>query len=52
MTESGSQSNNTSDKVATLQKEAEMLKAKLDEERQKLNDVSCEYFFNIFFSLF
>lgn len=40
MTESGSQSNNTSDKVAALQKEAEMLKAKLDEERQKLNDVS------------
>lgn len=46
MTESSSQANNTSDKVATLQKEAEMLKSKLDEERQKLNDVLCEFFFS------
>ncbi|XP_021708217.1 guanine nucleotide-binding protein subunit beta-5-like [Aedes aegypti] len=33
-------SNNTTDKVAALVKEAESLKAKLEEERQKLNDVT------------
>uniref|UniRef100_A0A8D8P1T4 (northern house mosquito) hypothetical protein n=1 Tax=Culex pipiens TaxID=7175 RepID=A0A8D8P1T4_CULPI len=34
-------SNNTTDKVGSLVKEAEALKAKLEEERQKLNDVTC-----------
>lgn len=37
-----SQSNNVNDKLATLMKEAETLKSKLDEERQKLNDVTCK----------
>lgn len=41
MTES-SQMNNTSDKIAALTKEAENLKLKLEEERQKLNDESCK----------
>lgn len=40
MTESTNQSNN--DKIAMLTKEAENLKLKLEEERQKLNDVSCK----------
>lgn len=35
-------SNNTTDKVGSLVKEAEALKAKLEEERQKLNDVTCK----------
>lgn len=35
-----SQSN--TDKITTLTKEAENLKLKLEEERQKLNDVSCK----------
>lgn len=35
--------NNTGDKVASLMKEAENLKVKLEEERQKLNDVTCKY---------
>lgn len=39
MTES-SQMNNTSDRIAALTKEAENLKLKLEEERQKLNDES------------
>lgn len=38
-------SNNTTDKVAALVKEAESLKAKLEEERQKLNDVTRKFFF-------
>lgn len=29
--------------VDSLAKEVEILKARLEEERQKLNDVSCEY---------
>lgn len=41
MTDTINQSNN--DKIAALTKEAENLKLKLEEERQKLNDVSCEY---------
>lgn len=41
MTETSSQSNN--DKIAALTKEAENLKLKLEEERQKLNDVSCNF---------
>lgn len=41
MTES-SQMNNTSEKIAALTKEAENLKLKLEEERQKLNDESCK----------
>lgn len=36
--------NSTSDKLAALSKEAESLKAKLEEERHKLNDISCECF--------
>lgn len=40
MTDATSQSNN--DKIAALTKEAENLKLKLEEERQKLNDVSCK----------
>lgn len=40
MTDTTSQSNN--DKIAALTKEAENLKLKLEEERQKLNDVSCK----------
>lgn len=38
MTDTTSQSNN--DKIAALTKEAENLKLKLEEERQKLNDVN------------
>lgn len=37
------QMNNTTDKIATLTKEAENLKLKLEEERQKLNDVACKF---------
>lgn len=40
MTEVANQPNSTSDKIAALSKEAENLKLKLEEERQKLNDVS------------
>lgn len=40
MTDTTNQSNN--DKIAALTKEAENLKLKLEEERQKLNDVSCK----------
>lgn len=32
-----------SEDLETLQKESEGLKQKLEEERQKLNDVPCEY---------
>lgn len=39
---------NNSEKIASLTKEAESLKAKLDEERQKLNDLSCKLFKKIF----
>lgn len=35
------QSNNVSDKLTVLQKEAENLKVRLEEERQKLSDVTC-----------
>lgn len=42
MTETA-QPNNTIDKIAILTKEAESLKVKLEEERQKLNDVACKY---------
>lgn len=36
--------------VESLMKEAEVLKAKLEEERQKLNDVTCKIsFLNIIF---
>lgn len=35
-----SPANNVADKLASLQKEAEYLKARLEEERQKLNDVT------------
>lgn len=40
MTEVANQVNNSGDKVASLMKEAENLKQKLEEERQKLNDVT------------
>lgn len=42
MTEVANQVNNSGDKVASLLKEAENLKLKLEEERQKLNDVTCK----------
>lgn len=42
MTELANQVNNSADKVASLMKEAETLKQKLEEERQKLNDVTCK----------
>lgn len=45
MSEIANQVNNSSDKVASLMKEAENLKQKLEEERQKLNDVTCEKIF-------
>lgn len=45
MSEVGNQVNNSSDKVAKLQQEAENLKQKLEEERQKLNDVTCMSFY-------
>lgn len=32
----------TSESIETLQKEAEVLKKRLEEERQKLNDVTCK----------
>lgn len=35
--------NSTSEKLAVLSKEAESLKAKLEEERHKLNDITCAY---------
>lgn len=41
MTDTTNQSNN--DKITSLTKEAESLKLKLEEERQKLNDVSCKW---------
>lgn len=43
MSEVLSQVNNT-DRVSSLMKEAETLKQKLEEERQKLNDVTCKNF--------
>lgn len=44
MSESGATltTNSASDKMAVLAKEAESLKAKLEEERHKLNDISCK----------
>lgn len=51
MTET-SQANNTNDKIAILMKEAESLKGKLDEERQKLNDITCKHFFHLFLYFF
>jgi molecular chaperone GrpE (heat shock protein) len=44
MAEVANQVNNSTDKVASLMKEAENLKQKLEEERQKLNDVTCKIF--------
>lgn len=41
-----SPANNVADKLANLQKEAEYLKARLEEERQKLNDVTRKSFFH------
>lgn len=40
MTDTSGQLNNTGDKIAALTKEAENLKQKLEEERQKLNDTT------------
>lgn len=36
-------STSQSDKMADLMQEAESLKMKLEEERQKLNDLTCMY---------
>lgn len=44
MTEVANNLTSSSDKINCLMKEAESLKQKLEEERQKLNDVSCEIF--------
>lgn len=33
------------DTIESLTKEAESLKVKLEEERQKLNDVTCKYLY-------
>lgn len=33
------------EQLAALLREAEALKQRLEEERQKLNDVTCEFFF-------
>lgn len=44
--------NNTVDKIAALTKEAENLKLKLEEERQKLNDVACKFWIVFFFSFY
>lgn len=49
MAEVANQVNNSTDKVASLMKEAENLKQKLEEERQKLNDVTCKIFFRCCF---
>lgn len=46
-----SPANNVADKLASLQKEAEYLKARLEEERQKLNDVTRTEFL-LFSSIF
>jgi hypothetical protein len=37
----------TMETIEGLAKEAEVLKAKLEEERKKLNDVACKYDFHI-----
>lgn len=42
MTEVSNQVNSSGDKVASLMREAENLKVRLEEERQKLNDVTCK----------
>lgn len=42
MTEVANPVINSGDKVNSLMKEAENLKQKLEEERQKLNDVTCK----------
>lgn len=42
MTETAASTTNPSEKIANLMKEAESLKVKLEEERQKLNDVVCK----------
>ena len=47
-----SQSSSTNDKIAALTKEAESLKVKLEEERQKLNDVACKYASHLVVCLF
>lgn len=41
--------NNAADKIAALTKEAENLKLKLEEERQKLNDVARKCRIQMFF---
>lgn len=46
------QVNNTNDKLTLLVKEAEELKLKLQEEREKLNDTTCKYnFYNFYICL-
>lgn len=44
-------SNSGGDKLASLMKEAETLKQKLEEERQKLNDVTRKGFSTLIVSL-
>lgn len=39
----------SAESLDSLLKEAEMLKAKLEDERQKLDDVSCKYFSSLHF---
>lgn len=46
MTELSQTTNNAADKLTTLQKEAEGLKVRLEEERQKLNDITREFEIN------
>lgn len=48
MTEVANNLTNSSDKINSLMKEAETLKQKLEEERQKLNDVTCKIIFSDF----
>lgn len=47
-----SPANNVADKLATLQKEAEYLKSRLEEERQKLNDVTRKDFIDFYLFFF
>lgn len=44
MTDVTQSGGNAADKLASLQKEAESLKVRLEEERQKLNDITRTYY--------
>lgn len=41
----------TVETIESLLKESETLKKRLEDERQKLNDVNCKFFFMLSFSL-